>query len=206
MSSPSRQLKVALGHRAYDIHIGTELLPRVAALASLSGRSLCVLTDSHLAERHLTVLQSALGISAERIMVLPAGEPSKTWQSAEQVLDWMLSLKLARDAILVALGGGVIGDMAGFCAAIYQRGIEFVQLPTTLLAMVDSSVGGKTGVNHPRGKNLIGAFHQPRSVIADLTLLKTLPVRELSAGTAEVLKYAMLGDTDFLAQIGRAHV
>lgn len=197
MSNTSRRLPVSLGQHAYDIHIGSGLLPAALKLAAGEGRTLRVVTDSHLADLHLPRLLGALGLKPEHVFVLDAGEPSKSWATAERVLDWMLSQKLSRDAVLIAFGGGVIGDMAGFCAAIYQRGIAFVQVPTTLLAMVDSSVGGKTGVNHARGKNLIGAFHQPKAVIADLDLLKTLPKRELSAGAAEVIKYGMLGDVAF---------
>lgn len=200
MNLTTRTLPVALGSTRYDIHIGQGLLPStlaLAGLAGLAGRRLKVLTDSHLAAQHLLQLLSALGLDATDALVIEAGETSKTWQGAERVLDWMLGEKLARDAVLLAFGGGVVGDMAGFCAAIYQRGIDFVQVPTTLLAMVDSSVGGKTGVNHARGKNLIGAFHQPKAVIADLALLRTLPRRELAAGAAEVIKYGLLGDAAF---------
>jgi 3-dehydroquinate synthase len=135
------------------------------------------------------VLQ-ALGLQPGDALVLPAGEPQKSWHGVEQ--------RLARDGCVVALGGGVIGDLAGFAAGIYQRGIDFVQVPTTLLAQVDSSVGGKTGINHARGKNMIGVFHQPLAVIADLAALETLPPRELRAGLAEVIKYGMLADADFL--------
>jgi len=200
MSEP-KQLTVALGRQAYNIHIGSGLLPQALSLAALKGRTLRVVTDTQVAALHLPELLAALSLSPEHAFIIEAGEPSKSWQTAERVLDWMLSQKLARDAVLVALGGGVIGDMAGFCAALYQRGIAFVQVPTTLLAMVDSSVGGKTGVNHARGKNLIGAFHQPCAVIADLDLLKTLPRRELAAGAAEVIKYGMLGDADFFTAL-----
>lgn len=197
MNMTARSLKVLLGQHAYDIHIGGGLLASAHQRAATQGRTLRVVTDSHLATLHLPALLTAFDLQPEHVFVIEAGEPSKSWSTAEQVLDWMLAQKLSRDAVLIAFGGGVIGDMAGFCAAIYQRGIEFVQVPTTLLAMVDSSVGGKTGVNHTRGKNLIGAFHQPRAVIADLDLLKTLPQRELSAGAAEVIKYGMLGDAGF---------
>lgn len=199
--SAARTLTVELGATRYDIHIGAGLLSQVLPLAALQGRRLKLLTDNNLAAQHLPALLAVLNLQASDALILPAGEPSKTWHSAERVLDWMLSQKLARDAVLVAFGGGVMGDLAGFCAAIYQRGIDFVQVPTTLLAMVDSSVGGKTGINHARGKNLIGAFHQPRAVIADLALLKTLPRRELSAGVAEVIKYGMLADTRFFATL-----
>lgn len=196
-----RRLPVALGERAYDIHIGRGLLADPASWAAIAGRRRVLVTDAHVAGLHLPAVMGALDLGEEDRLIVEAGEPTKNWDTAEQVLDWMLSKRLARDAVLIALGGGVIGDLAGFCAAIYQRGIDFVQVPTTLLAMVDSSVGGKTGVNHPRGKNLIGAFHQPRAVIADLDSLKTLPRRELSAGVAEVIKYGMLGDRAFFAEL-----
>ncbi len=199
--SKIRRLNVALAQHGYAIHIGSGALAGSLAKDALQGRKLCVLTDSHVAALHLPALLSGLGLTQEQVLVLDAGEASKSWMTAERVLDWMLAQKLARDAVLIAFGGGVIGDLAGFCAAIYQRGIAFVQVPTTLLAMVDSSVGGKTGVNHARGKNLIGAFHQPRAVIADLDLLKTLPRRELSAGAAEVIKYGMLGDAAFFREL-----
>jgi 3-dehydroquinate synthase len=192
-----QQLPVALGGRSYTIHIGADLLASELPSALRQGRRALLLTDEHVAAHYLPAALAAFGLNAEQAMVLPAGEPTKTWANAEQVLDWMLSHKLARDAVLIALGGGVIGDLAGFCAALYQRGIPFIQVPTTLLAMVDSSVGGKTGVNHPRGKNLIGAFHQPEAVMADLALLQTLPQREQAAGLAEVIKYGLLGDADF---------
>ena len=201
MPSDARRLSVALGDRGYDIHLGVGLSAEPSLWAPWAGRRIKLLTDTRVASLHLAPLQPALGLGVDDVMVIDAGETSKTWDSAGHVLDWMLSQKLARDAVLVALGGGVIGDLAGFCAAIYQRGIDFVQVPTTLLAMVDSSVGGKTGVNHARGKNLIGAFHQPRMVIADLATLRTLPARELAAGAAEVIKYGMLGDRAFFEQL-----
>ena len=203
MPAEGRTLPVALGDRAYRIHIGAGVASDPALWEGLRGRRLKVLTDRHVAALHLAPLQALLGLGDADVHVVEAGETSKTWASAGTVLDWMLEQRLARDAVLVALGGGVIGDLAGFCAAIYQRGIEFVQVPTTLLAMVDSSVGGKTGVNHPRGKNLIGAFHQPVRVLADLALLRSLPPRELAAGAAEVIKYGMLGDAGFFAELER---
>ncbi|MDP3856856.1 MAG: 3-dehydroquinate synthase [Stagnimonas sp.] len=196
-----RRLTVALGERAYEIQLGQGISQQPETWSALRGRRLKLLTDSQVAPLHLPPLRPLLGLADDDVMVVEAGEASKTWASAERVLDWMLAQKLARDAVLLALGGGVIGDLAGFCAAIYQRGIDFVQVPTTLLAMVDSSVGGKTGVNHARGKNLIGAFHQPRAVIADLATLRTLPPRELAAGAAEVIKYGMLGDATFFAEL-----
>ena len=194
-------LDVALGTRSYPIRIGAGLLARADSFPEAQGRTCRVITDRHVAAHYLPALLGSLGLSSEHALILPAGEPQKTWASAGEVLDWLLTQKLARDGLVIALGGGVMGDLAGFCAAIYQRGIDFLQVPTTLLAQVDSSVGGKTGVNHPRGKNLIGAFHQPRAVVADTDTLKTLPQRELLAGLAEVIKYGMLADADFLTTL-----
>ena len=192
-----RALQVELGPRTYPIRIGAGLLRSGASFAETRGRSLRVVTDEHVAAHYLPQLLQTLGLQAEAALVLPAGEAQKTWANAEAVLGWLLSSRLARDGALIALGGGVIGDLAGFAAATYQRGIDLFQVPTTLLAQVDSSVGGKTGVNHPLGKNMIGAFHQPRAVIADTDTLKTLPKRELQAGLAEIIKYGMLADADF---------
>ncbi len=162
-----------------------------------------VVTDANVAARYLDPLLEALGLSRAEALVLPAGELQKSWANAERVLDWLLEARLPRDGALIALGGGVIGDLAGFCAALYQRGIDFVQIPTTLLAQVDSSVGGKTAVNHARGKNMIGAFHQPRAVIADTDTLRSLPSRELAAGLAEVIKSGLLGDASLFARLER---
>ena len=192
-------LTVQLGSRSYPIHIGPGLLRQSSLLAELRGSPLKVITDEHVAAHYLASLLQTLNLQQQDALVLPAGEAQKTWSNAEAVLDWLLAARMPRDGNLIALGGGVIGDLAGFCASVYQRGIGFVQVPTTLLAQVDSSVGGKTGVNHKRGKNMIGAFHQPRMVIADIAALHTLPRRELSAGLAEVIKYGLLADADFLA-------
>lgn len=197
-------LDVELGPRRYAIHIGAGLLQREDLLAPLRPRPLRLITDEHVAGRHLAPLRALLRLGDEQVLVLPPGEATKTLASVDRVMDWLLATRFARDGLLLAFGGGVIGDLAGFCAAIYQRGVDFVQLPTTLLAQVDSSVGGKTGVNHPRGKNMIGAFHQPRLVLADTDTLKTLPRRELLAGVAEVIKYGMLGDEEFFAWIERS--
>jgi 3-dehydroquinate synthase len=194
---------VALRERSYSIRIGAGLLQDAANFEFLKGRPLRLVTDSNVANHYLLSCLSALQLGTEHALVLPAGESTKAWANTERVLDWMLAANLPRDAVLVALGGGVIGDLAGFCAAIYQRGIDFVQVPTTLLSQVDSSVGGKTGINHARGKNLIGAFHQPIAVIADTDTLKTLPPRELSAGLAEVIKSAMLGDDALFRRLER---
>lgn len=193
-----RVLNVELGVRSYPIRIGAGLLHDPASFAFLRGRRPLLLTDEHLAATHLAAVRASLNLQDEHILVLPPGEPQKTWDQAGRVLDWMLQSRLSRDGVLVALGGGVIGDLAGFCAALYQRGIDFVQLPTTLLAQVDSSVGGKTAVNHARGKNLLGAFHQPIAVLADTDTLATLPARELRAGLAEVIKYGPIHDLAFL--------
>jgi 3-dehydroquinate synthase len=190
-------LTVELADRSYPIRIGAGLLADPAQYAEIEGRRLKLVTDENVARHYLSDVLKALNLREEDALVLPAGEEQKSWANAEKVLDWLLASRLNRDGCLVALGGGVIGDMAGFAAAIYQRGIDFVQIPTTLLAQVDSSVGGKTGINHPRGKNMIGAFHQPRLVLADLGTLRSLPQRELLAGIAEVIKYGMLADSDF---------
>ncbi|MGH8443716.1 MAG: 3-dehydroquinate synthase family protein, partial [Solimonas sp.] len=192
-------LDVELGPRRYPIHIGAGLLQQEALYGEARARPLRLITDDRVAPLYLAQVRQQLRLDDAQVLVLPAGEATKNMASVEQVMDWLLATRLPRDGWLVALGGGVIGDLAGFCAAIYQRGVDFIQIPTTLLAQVDSSVGGKTGVNHPRGKNMIGAFHQPRLVLADTDTLKTLPPRELGAGLAEVIKYGMLGDAAFFA-------
>jgi len=194
---------VELGERGYDIRIGPHLLAEPDSYKLLRSRVVRIVTDANVAALYLAPLLKALGLSPAEALVLPAGELQKTWANAERVLDWLLAARLPRDGVLVALGGGVIGDLAGFCAALYQRGIDFVQIPTTLLAQVDSSVGGKTGVNHARGKNMIGAFHQPRAVIADTDTLRTLPPRELAAGLSEVIKCGLLGDASLFARLER---
>jgi 3-dehydroquinate synthase len=196
-------LKVELGERSYPLRIAAGLLRDPANFASLQGRPLRLVTDSNVAPLYLDTVLPAIGISRDQVYVLPAGETQKTWANAEKVLDWLLASRLPRDGALIALGGGVVGDLSGFVASVYQRGIDFIQLPTTLLSQVDSSVGGKTGVNHARGKNLIGAFHQPSLVLADTDALKTLPSRELSAGLAEVIKCGMLGDAALFARLER---
>lgn len=198
-----RELGVELGERSYAIRIGPALLNDPASYRLLRSRLVRVVTDANVAALYLDTVLNALGLSRAEALVLPAGELQKTWANAEQVLDWLLQARLPRDGVLVALGGGVIGDLAGFCAALYQRGIDFVQIPTTLLAQVDSSVGGKTAVNHARGKNMIGAFHQPQLVIADTDTLRSLPPRELAAGLAEVIKSGLLGDAPLFARLER---
>ena len=188
-------LKVDVGHASYPIVIGSGLLGNGELLNSLIPKGdLAVVTNTTVAALYLEKLQSTL--SGRRIAkcVLPDGEQFKTQQTLGLIFDVLVEARLNRDATILALGGGVVGDMAGFAAASYQRGVGYVQIPTTLLALVDSSVGGKTGVNHPGGKNLIGAFYQPLAVIADIDTLATLPDRELRAGLAEIIKYGCIWD------------
>ncbi|MCH4561994.1 3-dehydroquinate synthase [Halomonas sp. EGI 63088] len=196
-----RTLQVALGERSYPIHIGPGLLGDSRWLAPyLAGRQVMIVTNEVVAPLYLEGVRRGLPEGLEvRELVLPDGEATKTLESVSRIWDALLEAGFNRRCTLVALGGGVIGDMVGFAAACYQRGVAFVQVPTTLLAQVDSSVGGKTGVNHPRGKNMIGAFWQPRAVLIDTDTLATLPPRELSAGLAEVIKYGLIRDADFLA-------
>jgi 3-dehydroquinate synthase len=196
-------LTVPLGDRSYPIHIGDGLLGDAALLAAvLPARRVAVVTNDIVGPLYLPRLQAtwaAAGATPLLEIVLPDGERHKTLPTVSRILDTLVANRFARDDLVVALGGGVVGDMAGFAAACYQRGIGFVQMPTTLLAQVDSSVGGKTGVNHPGGKNLIGAFHQPKAVIADTATLATLPPRELRAGLAEVVKHALICDAAFFS-------
>ncbi|MBP6596804.1 MAG: 3-dehydroquinate synthase [Arenimonas sp.] len=193
-------LDVALGARRYPIRIGRGLLDDAGALAAcVTGRHALVVTDANVAPHYLARVEAALAGKAVRTLVLPPGEQEKTLARFTDVMAALAAQGASRDATVLALGGGVVGDLAGFAAACWMRGVRFVQLPTTLLAMVDSSVGGKTAVDLPQGKNLVGAFHQPAAVIADLATLDTLPARELRAGLAEVVKYGALGDADFFA-------
>ena len=191
-------VRVALPGRSYDITIGASLTDEIGArLRPLLARpKVAIVTDATVAGFHLAKLQGSLTASAiaHDAIVIPAGEASKSFPQLAILCDRLLSSGVARNDAILALGGGVIGDLAGFAAAILLRGVALIQLPTTLLAQVDSSVGGKTGINSPRGKNMIGAFHQPLAVFSDISLLDTLPARELRAGYAEVAKYALLGD------------
>jgi 3-dehydroquinate synthase len=194
-------VNVALGSRAYDIAIGRGLLgelgKRIAALKP--GASAAIVSDETVAARHLKAAEAALGAAGIRAVpiVVPPGEPSKSWHTLEDVCDRLLDARIERNDVVIALGGGVVGDLSGFAASILRRGLDVVQVPTTLLAQVDSSVGGKTGINAKHGKNLVGAFHQPILVIADTALLDTLPVRDFRAGYAEVAKFGLLGDAGF---------
>ncbi len=192
----------APGWPDYDIRIGPALLQQAGELIAplLARPRTFVITDENVARLHLDTLQQSLNAAgiAHEVLVLPAGEATKSWENLQGVVEAILAAELERGDHIIAFGGGVIGDLAGFAAAIARRGMPFIQIPTTLLAQVDSSVGGKTGINSPtHGKNLIGAFHQPAIVIADTGVLKTLPRRELLAGYAEVVKYGLLGDAGF---------
>lgn len=202
-NSASSIIRVALGARAYDIVIGRGTLALLGARMAVlrPGARAAIVTDENVAEHHLAAARHALagaGIEATTVMVAP-GEGSKSMATFERVCEELIAARIERNDLVVALGGGVIGDLAGFAASTVRRGLDFIQVPTTLLAQVDSSVGGKTGINSRHGKNLIGAFHQPALVIADTALLDTLPPRQFRAGYAEVAKYGLLGDADFFA-------
>jgi 3-dehydroquinate synthase len=199
----TKTIRVGLDARAYEVVIGPGLLDRAGALLAphLPRRRTVVVTDETVALHHgerLTAALEAGGIGTD-LIAIPPGEGSKSFDGLQALCDRLLALKLDRGDVITAFGGGVVGDLAGFAAAIYKRGIDFIQIPTTLLAQVDSSVGGKTAIDTPHGKNLIGAFHQPRAVLADLDVLATLPPREVRAGYAEVIKYGLLGDAAFFA-------
>jgi len=190
---------VELGSRSYPIHIGTDLIGRVELYRPyLAGGSAAIVTNDVVAPLYLSKLKQGLQGARLTEVVVPDGEQTKSWEVLETIFDALLRARCGRDTLLVALGGGVVGDLAGFAAAVYQRGIAFLQVPTTLLAQVDSSVGGKTAINHARGKNMIGAFHQPLAVISDVATLDTLPDRELRAGLAEVIKHALALDLPFV--------
>lgn len=192
-------LHVDLAERSYPIHIGAGLLSRADLLAPhIVGRQVAIVTNETIAPLYLQALQDTLADYRVTPIVLPDGEAFKNWETLQSIFDGLLGARHDRRTTVLALGGGVIGDMAGFAAACYQRGVNFIQLPTTLLSQVDSSVGGKTGINHPLGKNMVGAFYQPQAVLIDTRSLDTLPPRELSAGLAEVIKYGLICDAPFL--------
>jgi 3-dehydroquinate synthase len=200
----SSTLTVGIRERAYPIHIGRRLIDNVGDLLELrEGARAVVVTNAVVAAHYATPLKKSLrarGVHVD-VVLLPDGEAHKNFATLDDLLTRLLDLRVERSTLVIALDGGVIGDIAGFAAAIYQRGIPFIQIPTTLLAQVDSSVGGKTGVNHPRGKNMIGAFWQPQAVVIDTDCLATLPERELRAGIAEVIKYGAIRDIEFFAWI-----
>jgi 3-dehydroquinate synthase len=196
----SETIRVGLGERSYDIRVGEGLLAQAGALLAPFARgTVPVVTDSHVAKLHLEPLIAALtGANIKTLpIILDPGEGTKSFAGLEKLTGELLRANVDRGGLIVALGGGVIGDLAGFAAGVLKRGVDFAQIPTTLLSQVDSSVGGKTAINVPQGKNLVGMFHQPRIVIADIATLKTLPKRELLAGYAEVVKYGALGDAKF---------
>ena len=193
-------LDVDLGERSYPILIGEQLIDRGELLAPhIRGKQVAIVTNETVAPLYLERLKRSLAGYAVTTVVLPDGEAWKNWETLQLIFDGLLSARHDRKTTIIALGGGVIGDMAGFAAASYQRGVDFIQIPTTLLSQVDSSVGGKTGINHPLGKNMIGAFYQPQQVLIDTATLSTLPARELSAGLAEVIKYGLICDEPFLS-------
>ncbi len=201
MTPALQTVHVPLDTRAYDIRIGTGFLERAGAeIGPLLHRPrVAVITDENVAALHLETLRVGLAVEGIEMvaLTLPAGESTKSWPQFSKAVEWLLEQKVERRDVVLALGGGVIGDLAGFAAAVLRRGVRFVQLPTSLLAQVDSSVGGKTGINSPFGKNLIGAFHQPSLVLADVSVLGTLKPRDFLAGYGEVVKYGLLGDAAF---------
>jgi 3-dehydroquinate synthase len=193
-------LQVALGERSYPIHIGSGLLARAELVVPhLAQPRAVIVTNPTVGALYLDALTAALGGAGVGVVpvTVPDGESYKNWETLNRVFDALLTNRCERSTTLIALGGGVVGDLTGFAAAVYLRGVPFIQVPTTLLAQVDSSVGGKTGINHPLGKNMIGAFYQPRLVLADIATLDTLPPRELAAGLAEVIKYGLILDSRF---------
>jgi len=192
-----QSLHVDLGDRSYPIHIGENILSEDLIASYIHGRQVMVVTNETIAPLYLDDLRKCLTKFQVDVTILPDGEAYKDLQHLNQIFDELLSKRHNRTTTLIALGGGVVGDMTGFAAASYQRGVNFIQVPTTLLSQVDSSVGGKTGVNHPLGKNMIGAFYQPQLVVADISVFKSLVDRELSAGLAEVIKYGLIYDEAF---------
>lgn len=194
---------VSLGTRSYDVEIGPNLIQDAGARVSpfLARSRVAVITDENVAELHLESLKAGLATAGIEVvsLALPPGEATKGWPQFSRAVEWLLEQKIERNDVVIALGGGVIGDLVGFAAAVLRRGVRFIQIPTSLLAQVDSSVGGKTGINAPQGKNLIGAFHQPVHVLADTGILSTLAARDFLAGYGEVVKYGLLGDATFFA-------
>ena len=202
MSDKTKILNVELGDKSYPIYIGIDLLSMKSLFVDqIQGRQVMIVTNKTIAPLYLDKLTSILDGFNVQSVILPDGEEFKTLETLNKVFDALLEAKFDRTSTLIALGGGVIGDITGFAAASYQRGVGFIQVPTTLLSQVDSSVGGKTGINHELGKNMIGAFYQPKAVIIDVNTLDTLSNQEFSAGMAEVIKYGLLGNADFLSML-----
>jgi shikimate kinase / 3-dehydroquinate synthase len=196
-------VRVELGERSYDICIGSKASASSQFLELIHGRRVLVVSDETVGHLHAHgLILSLKGVAAQCLQLsLPLSESSKVWANVERIVTYMLEHRFDRKSLIVALGGGVVGDVAGFAASVYQRGVDFVQMPTTLLSMVDSSVGGKTGINHELGKNMIGAFYQPQMVVADLDFLQTLPSREISAGLAEIIKHGAIADPAYLSDV-----
>lgn len=191
-------IRVSLGDRSYPIYIGSKIMQDQDLVQNaITAKQVLIVTNNVVAPLYLRQLETTLSAKQQHSLILPDGESEKTLPTLSRVLDVLVQKKFHRDACLIALGGGVIGDITGFAAACYQRGVEFVQIPTTLLAQVDSSVGGKTGVNHPEAKNMIGAFHQPNCVLADTDSIRTLPKRQFYSGLAEVIKHGLILDREF---------
>lgn len=196
------QLTVNLAKRSYPIYIGENLLDQLAVIKShIAAKQVMIVSNETVAALYLPKLKLALKNYQVETLLLKDGEQFKNWQSLQAIIDALVAKNFHRDATLIALGGGVIGDITGFAAAIYQRGIGFIQIPTTLLAQVDASVGGKTAINHPQAKNFIGAFYQPNCVLIDINVLHTLPAREFSAGIAEIIKIALVADANFFDEL-----
>ncbi len=196
-----KRVDVVLPDKRYAIEIGAGALQSTTLNPLIETTRVLVVTEPNVARHHLQTVVQRFGSTATETLVVPMSEATKAWPIVESIISHLLQNRFDRKSVLVALGGGVVGDVVGFAAAIYQRGIRFIQMPTTLLSMVDSSVGGKTGVNHSLGKNMIGAFHQPELVISDLNFLATLPSREISAGLAEIIKHGAIIDPAYLQQI-----
>jgi 3-dehydroquinate synthase len=197
-----KELNLNLGEKSYPIYIGENLLSQADCLTKhITGNQVMIVSNTTVAPLYLDKVKSLLSDFEVSEAILPDGEQYKNLETVNQIFTSLLENRFDRSSTLIALGGGVVGDMTGFAAACYQRGVNFIQIPTTLLSQVDSSVGGKTGVNHPLGKNMIGAFYQPKAVIIDVDTLNTLPAREFSAGMAEVIKYGLLGNENFLSFI-----
>ena len=199
------KIRIELGERGYDIHVGAGLLDKAGELISgaCKGRTAAVVTNKKIGNLYANRLIKSLGKSgiSAQVITIPSGERSKTLSTVARIYEKLLDMKLDRGGMVIGLGGGVIGDIAGFAAATYLRGVDFVQIPTSLLAQVDASVGGKTGVDLPRGKNLVGAFHQPKIVIIDISVLRTLPVREFRCGLAEIIKHGIIRDSEYFTFI-----
>ncbi len=193
-----KTIQVQLQERSYPIYIGSNLLSLQHFLQeSIPAKQILIISDNHVAPHYLRYLKDALATRECHSVILPSGEKEKSFDNLKYIWDQLIEYRFKRDAFIIALGGGVIGDLAGFAAACYQRGIHFIQIPTTLLAQVDSSVGGKTAINHPNAKNMIGAFHQPSAVIIDIETLQTLDQRQYRSGLAEVIKYGLIANQDF---------